>query len=224
MPSSFALIKELFVRLYSEYGPQHWWPAKTRFEVCVGAILTQNTSWKNVEKAILNLKSKRLLDRESMLNADLSLIQEAIRPAGFYRQKAERLELFCERVDLNALSRMSLRSAREHLLSIKGIGRETADSILLYALNKPIFVIDAYTKRIYSRLIGIGIEDIGDYDDLRQLFENALGKSASRYNEMHALLVQHAKLYCKKSSPLCSSSCPVSHMCAFAQKTNFESA
>lgn len=215
--SSFTVLNKVFEILYAEYGRQYWWPAKTRLEVCIGAILTQNTSWRNVEKAIANLKSKNLVDCKSILNSDIYEIEEAVRPAGFYRQKAERLRLFCERADLDLLCDMSLEEARSHLLSIKGIGKETADSILLYALKKPIFVIDAYTKRIYSRLFDLDAASL-NYDDLRNKFEAALGKSVSKYNEMHALLVQHAKLYCRKK-PLCTR-CPLSHLCMYNKSIN----
>lgn len=211
-------IRKLFKILYSEYGPQHWWPAKTPFEVCVGAILTQNTSWKNVEKAISQMKRKGLIDCKSILDSDMRTLETAIMPAGFYKQKAKRLKQFCERAYFNALHHMSVQDARAYLLSIKGIGRETADSILLYAFNKPIFVIDAYTKRIYGRIFEGKYEGTTrDYDDLRIEFEHALGSSTKVFNEMHALLVEHAKRFCTKRNPNCSS-CPVRKMCRYWAK------
>ncbi len=210
-------INALFKTLYSEYGKQHWWPAETQFEVCVGAILTQNTSWKNVEKAIAQMKKKKLLSEKAILDSDTAVLEEAIRPSGFFKQKAKCLKDFCTQAYFYGIKQMSVQDAREHLLSIKGIGCETADSILLYAFNKPIFVVDAYTKRIYGRIYEGKDSTSLDYDDVRFIFESSLGKSAAKYNEMHALLVEHAKLFCAKNNPRCVS-CPALEMCKFGRK------
>ena len=206
------MIKRLYKQLYNAFGPQHWWPAETSFEVVVGAILTQNTSWKNVEKAIECLKERKLLDVDAMYKTKLKIIKECVKPAGFYNQKAERLKLFVEHVvknydgNLNEMLEKDVEELRKELLSLKGIGKETADSILLYAANKPVFVIDAYTKRICKRM---GISQSDDYEELRALFEKNL--NPEQYNEMHALLVELAKRYCKKK-PLCDI-CVVSKLC-----------
>ncbi len=204
-------LKLLFERLLKHFGRLNWWPAETSFEVIVGAILTQNTSWRNVERAIANLKRANKLSPEGILSLSNEELEDLIRPAGFYRQKAERLKLMAQ-VDWDRVNSMPLKEAREYLLSLKGVGKETADSILLYALNKPIFVIDAYTKRIYSRLTG---DKIDDYDQLRSIFEGQLS-SVYEFNEMHALLVELAKNYCLKNNPKCSE-CPVRDLCKFSK-------
>jgi len=198
-------LKELFKKLYEEYGPQHWWPARSKFEVCVGAILTQNTAWRNVEKAIANLRSARLLSLEKIASADVKKLAELIKPTGYYNQKAHRLKLFCNYVlekysSLDNFFSLPLEELRKELLSINGIGEETADSIILYAANKPTFVVDAYTRRIVSRVYGI---DFSTYSDLKQFFEDNLPKSTNLFNEFHALLVEHAKLHCRKK-PSCA--------------------
>ncbi|MCX8199986.1 MAG: endonuclease [Candidatus Micrarchaeota archaeon] len=202
--------------LSKAYGRQKWWPADTPFEVCVGAILTQNTSWKNVEKAISRMRKEGLLDASAILNAPAHVLEDAIRPAGFYKQKAQRLKHFCTHTYFNGISQMSLQDARAHLLSLKGIGRETADSILLYAFGKPIFVVDAYTKRIYGRVFEGKDSTALSYEEVRTVFEKALGKNTRKLNEMHALLVEHAKLHCKKSFPKCQG-CPLLKMCNFGR-------
>ncbi|MGB9634948.1 MAG: endonuclease III domain-containing protein [Candidatus Micrarchaeia archaeon] len=206
------LIRQMFNIFYEEYGPQHWWPAKTPFEVCVGAILTQNTSWRNVEKAIREMEKEGLLDYKRILECEDEVLEKAIQSSGFYKQKAKRLKEFCKSIDFDAIKRLDVMEARKQLLSINGIGKETADSMLLYAFKKPIFVIDAYTKRIYSRVTG---EYVEDYDTLREMFEDSLGRSVKRYNEMHALLVEHAKLYCTKNNPKCTS-CPIKSICKYS--------
>ncbi len=208
-------IPPIFKILYSEYGPQYWWPAETPFEVCIGAILTQNTSWKNVEKAIAEMKRRGLMDCEAIVNAGDDELQDAIRSSGFYVQKARRLKEFCSKADFDMINRMSVSAARTYLLSINGIGRETADSILLYAFKKPIFVIDAYTRRICERVTG---DRVDDYDELREMFEGAFGGSVQKYNEMHALIVEHAKLYCTKNNPKCIS-CPLLKLCRYGMNT-----
>ncbi len=202
---------KIYKLLYDTFGPQHWWPGETPFEIMIGAILTQNTNWNNVEWAINNIKQARLLTPESLLKAR-KRIPLLIRPSGFYRLKAQRLIEFLEyfvenyqgRVEL--MAKKGVQDLRKELLSISGIGKETADSILLYALKKPIFVIDAYTRRIFSRhkLIDYNLA----YDDIRLIFEKNLPRRIQLFNEYHALLVRLGKEYCKKNVPLCNT-CPV---------------
>ncbi len=197
----------------------------------VGAILTQQTAWKNVEKAINNLKKEGLLSPEGILNKDTEALAQIIKPAGFYNVKAERLNIFVEYFvrkygeDISKMKEQPLTTLRKELLSIKGIGRETADSILLYALDKKIFVVDAYTKRIYNRL---GVCESTDYETIRKTFEGALCENkfteyinknikpkedvcVYAFKEMHALIVAEGKLFCK-TKPLCNS-CPLSEIC-----------
>lgn len=197
----------------------------------VGAILTQQTAWKNVEKAISNLKKEGLLSPEGILNKDTEELAQVIKPAGFYNVKAERLKTFVEYFikeyngEVQKMKEKPLSTLRKELLSIKGIGKETADSILLYALDKRIFVVDAYTKRIYSRL---GVCESSDYETIRKTFESALSdkefvehinkniKPAEDalvyiFKEMHALIVAEGKLFCK-TKPLCNE-CPLNKMC-----------
>ena len=149
-------ITEIYQTILKTYGKQNWWPAETPFEVYVGAVLTQNTNWKNVEKAIENLKRENLITPEAILSCPEEKLQELIKPAGFFRQKARYLKNLCHFVEKNGgienLKRIEMESLRKELLKVKGIGKETADSILLYGLNKPSFVVDAYTKRLFSRL------------------------------------------------------------------------
>jgi endonuclease-3 related protein len=207
---------ELYKKLYTYFGPQHWWPAQTKFEVCVGAILTQNTAWQNVEKAIANLKKVRKLSLQGMLSLSEKELAGLIRSAGYYNQKAKRLKLFCEYVKENyngSLRRFfnkSLDELRKELLSLHGIGSETADSIILYAAEKPSFVIDAYTVRIIERVYNIRFKS---RTELKQFFENRLPKDTKLYNEYHALLVELAKNFCKKK-PLCDK-CPINKKCYY---------
>ena len=200
----------IYKSLYDVFGPQHWWPAKTRFEIIVGAILTQQTTWENVEKAIKNLRENKLLTTESLAKAPLKKIEELVQPAGYYHQKSKRLKeistyfLRKYRGNLNNFFKKGTKNLREELLALRGIGKETADSILLYAGEKRIFVVDAYTKRVFSRL---GLLPAGDYDKIRMFFENNLPKNIKIYQEFHALLVKLGKDFCK-SKPLCKL-CPL---------------
>jgi len=202
----------LYTRMYDQLGPQHWWPGETPFEVMVGAILTQNTSWKNVERAIDNLKGVGLLSLEALSALPAGLLAEYIRPVGYYNIKAGRLRnlLTCINEehggDLQAFLAQPLAPLREQLLSIKGVGPETADSILLYAANLPIFVVDTYTHRILSRHQVID-EDFG-YHEIQELFMDNLTCDAQLYNEYHALLVRVGNVYCKKKNPDCAA-CPL---------------
>ncbi len=185
---------EIYKKLLHELGPKYWWPADTPFEVVIGAILTQQTRWENVERAIGNLKEKGLLKAELLSKTYLEELEELIRCTGFYRQKARRLKnisaFFFENPDILEKSREKLREA---LLSLDGVGEETADNIVLYAAHKPKFVIDAYTRRICRCL---GIE--GDYRGLQSMFEASLPCDVSLYKEFHALIVEYGKQFCGK--------------------------
>ncbi len=202
----------IYRRLYSYFGPQKWWPAQSRFEVMVAAVLTQNTNWSNVERAIGNLKEKGLLEPNKLYSLKNTRLARLIRPSGYYNLKAKRLKnllrLFIRRYQ-GQMGRMALVEAkvlRQELLTVSGIGPETADSILLYGLGKPVFVVDAYTKRILSRH-GI-IEEGMDYDGVQRLFMLGLRKDAKLFNEYHALLVRLGKDFCLKGKPRCLT-CPL---------------
>lgn len=196
----------------SKMGPSNWWPGESPFEVSVGAILTQNTNWKNVEQAILNLKSKDLLDPEKMFFMNDEQLAQLIRPAGYFRIKTTRLKNFLLFLynecgfKFSVLEKMDVDQLRTKLLKVKGIGPETADSILLYALNRPSFVVDAYTQRILNRH-GIIHED-ADYHEIKELFTSCLPEDVTLYNEYHALLVRVGKNWCRKKTPLCNQ-CPL---------------
>ncbi len=208
-----ALI-QIYKRLLNHFGKQYWWPADTPFEVIVGAILTQQTTWKNVEKAIDNLKENNLLSISSLARVNIRCLEKIIRPAGYFHQKAERLKGACKYIyknygeDLGKLFSKSVLKLREELLSLKGLGPETVDSIILYAAQKPIFVIDAYTKRMAHRL---GITHLDKYEDLRKYFEEHLPNGLELYQEFHALIVELGKNYCK-TKPHCQP-CPLNKMC-----------
>ena len=202
----------VYEKLHAYFGPQGWWPGETAFEVIIGAILTQNTNWNNVSKAIDNLRGAGILSYEKMSALPVGLLAEYIRPAGYYNIKAARLNnlftLIREQYD-NDLEQMleeETVTLREALLSVKGIGRETADSILLYAAKRPVFVVDAYTYRVLVRHNLIP-DDFG-YEDMQQLFMDSIEPDHSHYNEYHALLVCVGKEFCKKSNPRCTG-CPL---------------
>ena len=205
------LLMEIYGRLYEAFGPRHWWPGETPFEMMVGAILTQNTSWRNVEKAIQQLKWREILTPEGIHRLKASELAPVIRSSGFYHIKAERLKAFVEFLfeeydgDLRKMREECLEGLRRKLLEIKGIGPETCDSILLYGLGKPIFVVDAYTKRILSRH-GI-LSEKTPYDEVQKLFMDHLPHDERLYNEYHALLVRLAKTTCLKQ-PKCDT-CPI---------------
>lgn len=205
------ILEEIFQRLFERFGPQGWWPAESPFEVFVGAILTQNTAWKNVEKAIENLKKCGALDPFVIASLSEEKLQELIKPAGFFKQKAKRLKeasLFLIREFSGSIDRMKevpLEELRPKLLSINGIGPETCDSILLYACDKAIFVVDAYTRRILSRH-GL-VEEKANYHHLQRLFMDALPHDVEVFKEYHALLVALGKNYCRPI-PKCES-CPL---------------
>jgi endonuclease-3 related protein len=202
---------DIYGRLFSAFGPQFWWPARTPFEVMVGAILTQNTNWGNVEKAIANLKTEDVLTPRRINDITLLRLSRLIRPSGFYNQKARRLKAFSRFLidryggSIAKLRREETAKLREELLALDGIGPETADSILLYALGKPAFVVDAYTRRIFSRH-GFLSEKRG-YEDWQKLFTDNLPRDVSLYNEYHALIVRLAKTFCRVK-PVCGG-CPL---------------
>ena len=204
---------EIYKILYREFGPQRWWPGETPFEVIVGAILTQNTAWTNVSKAIDNLKKESHLLPETLYSLPLPRLARLIRPSGYYNIKTKRLKEFLNFLfneyngSLEKMFKTDLSELREKLLKVNGIGPETADSILLYAGNYPIFVIDAYTKRILSRhnIITDGM----DYHSLQRFFMDNLAEDADLYNEYHALIVKTAKDFCKKK-PVCEL-CPLNN-------------
>ncbi|MDZ7737189.1 MAG: endonuclease [Gammaproteobacteria bacterium] len=189
---------KLYRRLYKNYGPQHWWPAKTPFEVMVGAVLTQNTAWINVERAIANLRRARCLSAGSILALAPAELAELIRPSGYFNIKERRLRSLCEwfraRGGLRRLRRMDTGALRDDLLAVHGIGPETADDILLYAFGRPVFVIDAYTRRLFARL-GLARGD-EHYESLRRGIEAVLEPDVVLFNEYHALIVRHAKESC----------------------------
>jgi endonuclease-3 related protein len=197
-------------RLFKRFGPQHWWPAQEPFEVIVGAILTQSTAWTNVEKAIANLKAAGKLSPEALRNMPEAELAEIIRSSGYYNVKARKLKAFVNWFgeqygdSLNKLFSGDSDNLRQQLLGVYGIGEETADSIILYAGNKPVFVIDAYTRRIIDRL---GLSPTGNsYNAYQSLFMSNLPRDAVLFNEYHALLVKLGKDYCRKR-PLCEGCC-----------------
>jgi len=194
-------LTEIYQLLFGRFGPQHWWPGQTQFEIITGAILTQNTSWANVEKAITNLKAADCLTPEKLALLDVPQLAQLIRPAGYYNIKAKRLKNFINWLfdnydgNLTSLEDLGTGQLRAELLAINGIGRETADSILLYAFERPIFVVDAYTARIAFR--HQLIQPDADYEQLRELFQSNVPEDIQLFNEYHALLVRVGKEFCK---------------------------
>jgi len=187
---------DIYNKLLKTLGKQKWWPAKTPFEVVVGAILTQRTKWENVAKAVRELEKNDLLDPDALSSVDRNKLESLIKCTGFYKQKAERLQTVAQyfaKNDLPSLGEKSTEVLRNELLALKGIGKETADSILLYALNKPKFVIDAYTVHICKCL-----DVSGGYDRLQEKFEGALPEDVALFKEFHALLVEYGKRYCNR--------------------------
>ena len=205
-------LNSIYKKLYSFFGPQYWWPADEPFEVMVGAILTQNTNWQNVERAIGNLKKNKSLSPGKMYKMPEKKLGQFIRPSGYYNIKAKRLKAFLKffteecGADFRRMAKADTAILRRQLLSVNGIGPETADSMLLYALNKPVFVVDAYTKRILSRhsLIKEGF----DYQEVQNLFMQNLKNEVKLFNEYHALLVKLGKDICLKNKPRCNL-CPL---------------
>ncbi len=204
-------LMEMYNRLKDHFGPQHWWPGDTRLEIIVGAVLTQNTNWKNVERAIANLKDQGLLSIQALASATVPQLAQAIRPAGYYNIKARRLKNLIDFIvsrqggDLSFLLKEALGPLRKGLLGVKGVGPETADSILLYGADRPVFVVDAYTHRILYRH-GMAGEQ-ATYNELQTLFVDHLPDDPALFNEFHALIVRTGKDYCRKR-PLCKV-CPL---------------
>lgn len=211
-------LQSLYEKLRAAYGEQPWWPAESPFEVVVGAVLTQNAAWTNVERAIARLKSCGLLSLDALLAVDHATLAETIRPSGYYNVKAKRLRNLCEHLadhgGIEGLSGNTDSDIREGLLAVNGIGPETADDILLYAMNRPVFVIDTYTRRLLQRN-GLAHGD-EPYDVLRVGFENALSADVFVYQQFHALIVIHAKASCRKS-PACEG-CVLLHQCPKGQQ------
>ncbi len=208
-------------RLHVHFGPLCWWPAETPFEVAVGAILTQNTAWTNVEYAIDNLKRAEVLTPADLAELPLGELESLVRPAGFFRQKACRLQNLARHLvkdwkgDIVALCSGPLPEARARLLALAGIGPETADSILLYAADRPSFVVDAYTRRIFQR-IGL-LHGKESYDEIRRLFMQHLPEKVSLYNDCHAQIVQLGKTCCRKQNTFCAE-CPLNQTCLHADR------
>ncbi len=215
-----ARIRKVLMNYYAalnvRFGHRNWWPADSPFEVCVGAILTQNTAWKNVAKAIDNLKQASALDPLIIYRMPVEELAQLIRPAGYYNVKALRLRNFIDHIiekhdgDLYSCFASPVESLREELLSIKGIGKETADSIVLYAAGKPIFVVDAYTKRVLGR--HKIITEKADYDSIQRLFHTNLPMDEALFNDFHAQIVAVGHNYCKRR-PVCEI-CPLERFLA----------
>jgi endonuclease III related protein len=204
-------LDDMYGLLHERYGPTHWWPGDTPFEIAVGAVLTQNTSWGNVERAIANLKRAKLLGPRKILTCQDGVLEDALRPSGYFRVKARRVRSFCRylveryRGSMTRMTARPLAELRPELLAVDGIGPETADDILLYACEKPVFVVDAYTRRILSRH-GLCSPDIA-YEPLRALFENHLEPDLDLFKEYHGLIVYTGKDFCRRT-PKCGQ-CPL---------------
>lgn len=211
-------LADIYARLASVWGPQHWWPGDTPFEVAVGAVLTQNTAWSNVEKAIAFLKALHALTPSGFLALSDPDLEQAVRPTGYYRVKAQYLRTLAQWVSRRApgglpiLASEGIDALRTEILALRGVGRETADSILLYAIGKPVFVVDAYTRRIAARL-GL-VSENATYDMTQQYFVSRLPEDAHLFNEFHALLVRLAKEHCR-TRPSCHG-CPLEQSCPSA--------
>jgi len=205
-----STLLKIYHKLFDFFGPQHWWPGETRCEIIVGAILTQNTNWGNVQKALNNLKEAHVLDFRSLKEIPTKRLAALIRSAGYFNVKAERLKNFVDFLfkeyggHLPRMAREELDVLRVKLLSVKGVGPETADSILLYAFQKPSFVVDAYTKRIFYRHNWLEGQD---YHETKHLFEQGLAPDQKLFNEYHALIVRLGKEFCKPT-PVCAE-CPL---------------
>lgn len=208
------VLQKTYAKLFKKFGPQYWWPAETQFEVIVGAILTQNTNWGNVEKAIQRLKSARVLSERALRDIPAAKLAALIKPAGYFNVKARRLKNFIRFMfkeydgSLNAMECEDVHTLRHKLLAVNGIGPETADSILLYALDKPVFVVDAYTKRFLYRHNLIGPE--AEYHQIQELFSGNFDVDIPFFQECHALIVALGKNYCKPT-PLCDR-CPLNRI------------
>ena len=221
-PPGTADLQHLFDRLLAAYGPQHWWPAESDFEMIVGAILTQNTAWRNVETALNKLKLEQIWSWDEILEVPVETLADVIRPSGYFNQKARKLNLFAKFLDrdfarsTDSLFQVPLPDLRNLLLAQWGIGPETADDIILYAAKKPVFVIDNYTRRLTTRL-GWEVSP-PDYEGHRALFESLLTANAEMYGEYHALIDHHCNGTCTKT-PKCGD-CPIADICATGRAFN----
>lgn len=208
-------LKEVYERLFAAFGPQNWWPGDSPFEVIVGAVLVQNTAWKNVERAIANLRDAGVMSPHALYALPADELAELIRPAGYFQVKTKRLrhllQFIVEEFDgsLDAMFQTDLTTLRERLLTIHGIGPETADAILLYAGNMPTFVVDTYAHRVLARHGWIGYD--ASYEEIKDFFEGRLPVEAPLFNEYHALLVRVGKEYCRRSGPKCEA-CPLAEL------------
>jgi endonuclease-3 related protein len=206
----------VYRQLSGAMGAQHWWPADTPFEVMVGAVLTQNTAWSNVERAIDNLRARDKLDAQQIVRARSDHLANWLRPSGYFNVKAARLKNFCrwyiDSGGYEQLEQLDTDTLRNALLTVNGVGHETADDILLYAFERPVFVIDAYTRRLFARLDLFSGDE--PYDEMRLAIEAVLGADVGMYNEYHALIVHHAKHHCRVK-PRCGG-CVLSNRCAAA--------
>ncbi|QKY71025.1 endonuclease III domain-containing protein [Lentibacillus sp. CBA3610] len=203
--------QRIYNKLLDYYGPQHWWPADTPFEMMIGAILVQNTSWHNAEKALMNVEP--YLDPERMEELRTDELAQLIRSSGFFNIKAKRIKAFLDwfkayHYNIPTIKKLGKQTVRNELLTINGIGRETADVMLLYAFDKPVFVVDAYARRIFYR---IGLNMPTSYDTFQKQVEDAVPSDLQVLNDYHALLVEHAKVHCK-ATPICEG-CPLFEMC-----------
>lgn len=205
VPITRKSLLTVYQQLFGCYGPQHWWPAESPFEVMVGAILTQNTAWSNVEKALASLVAHDRLDATKIIATRRDHLANWLRPSGYFNVKAVRLKNFCrwylDAGGFGSLSGLDTTQLRQMLLSVNGVGPETADDMLLYAFERPVFVIDAYTRRLFARLRLLAAND--SYDSLRTAIESALGPDVTLFNEYHALIVRHAKEVCRQN-PRCA--------------------
>lgn len=221
-----SILESMYGALRGHFGPSRWWPAKTAFEVALGAILTQNTAWTNVEKALLSLGAATGLVPDHIAALPVAELESHIRPAGFFRQKGRKIQNFLalleehgglgngrEDTALSCFASVPTEDMREKLLAVSGIGPETADCILLYALGRPSFVVDAYTRRMFSRH-GLAPETT-DYTELRDFFMDALPHDTALFNEYHALIVRCGKEFCRKTKPRCES-CPLGPLLEYA--------
>jgi endonuclease-3 related protein len=199
---------EVFRGMLAAYGPQDWWPGETPFEVMVGAVLTQNTAWTNVERALTGLAGRIPLTAEAILALPVEALAELLRPVGYFNVKARRLRAFCaaflDHGGLDGLADLPTAELRHRLLAVHGVGPETADDMLLYAFEHPVFVVDAYTRRIFTRLGALRGNE--GYETIRHGFEQALGADAALFNEYHALIVRHGKDVCRPR-PRCADCC-----------------
>ncbi|MHB8171018.1 MAG: endonuclease III domain-containing protein [Thermincolia bacterium] len=224
MEKEAVFLMDVYRRLYNYFGPRGWWPGETPLEVVIGAILTQSVAWRNVEKAITNLKEANLLSIEALATVDQEKLESLIVPTRYYKAKARKIKVFiqhlieCHQGKLDSIFQGEMEDVRCEVLSLWGVGPETADSILLYAGNQPTFVVDAYTRRIFHRL-GIFREDIG-YEPMREYFMRRLPRDISLYNEYHALIVALGNQVCGASRLSCQL-CPLQELCNKPRKEIF---